>query len=225
MTRVLVLTALDVEARGLARHLGLAPVAGASSPHFIGGVLELATIGLRGARLAERAAGWRAPELVVSAGACGALAPALAVGALVVPTVVLQGAGERWPTATLPWLSGAGALLTVGEVVESAAQKARLWMETGALAVDMESAVIMAWARGRNVPAAVVRGVSDDAERGIPAALAAAVSEDGRVRPLRAVTAALTRATALGDLLELRAGTGAALKTVAAALATLARAS
>ena len=68
MTRVLVLTALDVEARALARHLGLAPVAGASSPHFIGGVLELATIGLRGARLAERAAGWRAPELVVSAG-------------------------------------------------------------------------------------------------------------------------------------------------------------
>lgn len=225
MTRVLVLTALDVEARGLARHLGLAPVPGASSPHFIGGVLELATIGLRGARLAERAAGWRAPELVVSAGACGALAPALAVGALVVPTVVLQGAGERWPTATLPRLSGDGALLTVGEVVESAAQKARLWMETGALAVDMESAAIMAWARGRNVPAAVVRGVSDDAERGIPAALAAAVSEDGRVRPLRAVTAALTRATALGDLLELRAGTEAALKTVAAALATLARAS
>jgi adenosylhomocysteine nucleosidase len=225
VTRVLVLTALDVEARGLARHLGLAPVPGAPSPHFIGGVLELAAIGLRGARLAARAAGWRTPELVVSAGACGALAPALAVGARVVPTVVLQGAAERWPTATLPRLSGDGALLTVGEVVESAAQKARLWMETGALAVDMESAAIMAWARERNVPAAVVRGVSDDAERGIPAALAAAVSEDGRVRPLRAVTAALTRATALGDLLELRAGTGAALKTVAAALATLARAS
>src|SRR5205823_12545868 len=88
-----------------------------------------------------------------------------------------------------PRLSGDGALLTVGAVVESAAQKARLWMETGALAVDMESAAIMAWARGRDVPAAVVRGVSDDAERGIPAALAAAVSEDGRVRPLRAVTA------------------------------------
>src|SRR5258708_30538555 len=110
VTRVLVLTALDVEARGLARHLGLAPVPGASSPHFIGGVLELATIGLRGARLAERAAGWRAPELVVSAGACGALAPALAVGALVVPTVVLPCAGQPWPPATLPTLSRASPL-------------------------------------------------------------------------------------------------------------------
>jgi len=50
-----------------------------------------------------------------------------------------------------------------------------------------------------------------------------AVGDDGRVRPLRAVSAALSRATALGDLLELRAGTEAALKTAAAALATLAR--
>jgi len=223
VTRVLVLTAIDLEARGLARHLGLAPVAGAAFPHFLGGVLELATVGLRGARLAARAAQWRAPDLVVSAGACGALAPALAVGALVVPTVVLGPAGARWPTAALPRLSGDGALLTVGDAVESAAQKARLWMETGALAVDMESATIMAWAQARNVPAAAVRGVSDDAERGIPAALAAAVRDDGRVRPLRAVTAALTRAAALGDLLELRAGTEAALRSVAAALATLAR--
>jgi nucleoside phosphorylase len=223
VTRVLVLTAIDVEARGLARHLGLARVPGATFSHFIGGVLELATIGLRGARLAERAAACRTPELVVSAGACGALAPALAVGALVVPSAVLGPEGARWPTATPPSLAPAGVLLTVGEVVESATQKARLWMESGALAVDMESSLIMAWAHERGVPAAVVRAVSDDAERGIPAALAAAVSEDGRVRPLRAVSAALTRPTALADLLELRAGTEAALKSVAGALATLAR--
>jgi hypothetical protein len=173
VTRVLVLTAIDVEARGLARHLGLARVPGATFSHFIGGVLG--------------------PE------------------------------GARWPTATPPSLAPAGVLLTVGEVVESATQKARLWMESGALAVDMESSLIMAWAHERGVPAAVVRAVSDDAERGIPAALAAAVSEDGRVRPLRAVSAALTRPTALADLLELRAGTEAALKSVAGALATLAR--
>ena len=223
MTRVLVLTAIDVEAKGLARRLGLPAVPGATYPHFIGGVIELATIGLRGARLAERAATWRQADLVVSAGACGALAPSLAVGGLVVPTIVLGADGAHWTTAALPRLTREGALLTVADVVESAAVKARLWMETGAVAVDMESAPIMAWAQQRGVPAAVVRAVSDDAERGIPAALAAAVGEDGRVRPLRAVSAALSRATALGDLMELRAGTAAALQSVAAALATLAR--
>ncbi|HZF02962.1 MAG TPA: hypothetical protein VE932_01365 [Patescibacteria group bacterium] len=223
MTRVLVLTAIDLEARGLARHLGLAPVPGAGFPHFVGGALELATVGLRGARLAARAAHWRTPDLVVSAGACGALAPALAVGALVVPTVVLGPDGTRWPTAPLSRVPGDGALLTVAAVVESAAQKARLWMETGALAVDMESAAVMAWARERGVPAAVVRAVSDDAESSLPAALAGAVGEDGRVRPLRAVTAALTRQTSVNALLGLRAATEAALRSVAAALATLAR--
>jgi adenosylhomocysteine nucleosidase len=223
VTRVLVLTALDIEARGLARHLGLPPVPGARLPHFGNGMLELTAVGLRASRLAERAVNWRARELVISAGVCGALAPALSVGALVVPTVVLSPAGGRWPTASVPGLGADGALLTVGDVVESAAQKARLWMETGALAVDMESAPILAWARERGTPAAVVRAVADDAERGIPAALAAAVRDDGRVRPLRAVSAALARATALGDLLELRAGTEAALKTAAAALATMAR--
>src|SRR5262249_57242835 len=144
---------------------------GATFPHFVGGVLELATIGLRGARLAERAAACRPPELVVSAGACGALAPALAVGAPVVPSAVLGPDGARWPTATPPSLAPAGALLTVREVIESATQKARLWMESAALAVDMESALIMAWAHERGVPAAVVRAVSDDAERGLPAGL------------------------------------------------------
>ena len=223
MTRVLVLTALDIEARGLARHLGLPPVPGARLPHFGNGILELAAVGLRAARLTERAVNWRARDLVISAGVCGALAPALSVGALVVPTVVLGPDGGRWSTTSVAGLAADGALLTVGDVVESAAQKARLWMETGALAVDMESAPILAWARERGTPAAVVRAVADDAERGIPAALAAAVRDDGRVRPLRAVSAALARATALGDLLELRAGTEAALKTAAAALATMAR--
>ena len=223
MTRVLVLTALDIEARGLARHLGLSRMPGARLAHFFGGALEVAAVGLRAARLAERAENWRARDLVISAGVCGALAPALSVGALVVPTVVLGPDGGRWSTTSVAGLAADGALLTVGDVVESAAQKARLWMETGALAVDMESAPILAWARERGTPAAVVRAVADDAERGIPAALAAAVRDDGRVRPLRAVSAALARATALGDLLELRAGTEAALKTAAAALATMAR--
>jgi hypothetical protein len=123
----------------------------------------------------------------------------------------------------VPRLEAGGTLLTVVEVVETAAQKSRLWLETGARAVDMESAPILAWAAERDGPGAVVRAVSDSAARGIPAALAASVDEDGRVRPLRAVTAALARPAALSGLVELRAGTEAALKRVAAALATLAR--
>jgi hypothetical protein len=87
----------------------------------------------------------------------------------------------------------------------------------------MESAAILAWAAERGVVGAVIRAVSDSADRGIPAAVAASVADDGRVSPLRAVTAALARVTTITGLMELRAGTEAALKSVAGALATLAR--
>ena len=223
MTRVLVVTAVELETRSLARQLGLERVGGSAWPHFRGGALELLCVGPRAAHIDARAAG-SATTLVVSAGVCGALAPDLAEGDLVVPEAVVGAGAIRHATAALPGLRRAGHLLTVDAVVSTAELKARLWMETGAHAVDMESAVILAWARERGVPAAVVRAVSDDAGHGIPAALSAAVGEDGRVRPLRAVAAALSRATALGDLLELRAGTEAALKSVAGALAKVARA-
>lgn len=223
MTRVLVLTAVDVEARGLARHLGLDRVAHSPWPHFAGGALEVACVGLRASQLRARAERLRPFDVVVSAGACGALAPGLHVGELVVPEVVVDAAGRRWPTAPVRRLTAAGTLLTVGEVVETPAQKSRLWLETGARAVDMESALVLAWAAERRVAGAVIRAVADSADRGVPAALASSVGDDGRVRPLRAVTAALGRAAAFADLVELRAGTAAALKTVAGALGRVAR--
>ena len=223
MTRVLVLTAVDVEARGLARRLGLARISSSAWPHFAGGVLEVACVGLRASQLRARADRLRPADLVVSAGACGALAPTLSVGELVVPDIVVDLGGQRWPTAPVGRLAAAGTLLTVAQVLETPAQKSRLWLETGARAVDMESAPILAWAAERGEPGAVIRAVSDGAERGVPASLAASVGEDGRVRPLRAVTAALGRATAFADLINLRAGSESAMNSVAAALARLAR--
>ena len=223
MTRLLVLTAVDVEARGLARHLGLARVRSSAWPHFVGGALEIACVGLRASQLRARAEALRPFDLVVSAGACGALAPELTAGELVVPELVVDRAGQRWPTARMRRLPPAGTLLSVSDIVETPAEKSRLWLETGARAVDMESAAILTWAAERGALGAVVRAVSDRADRGIPAAVAASVADDGRVSPLRAVTAALTRATTVSGLMELRASTETALKRVAGALATLAR--
>ena len=63
MSRILVLTALDVEARGLARHLGLDPV----PAHLLAALcaaarLEIAAVGL-GARAPARApSAWPSPS-------------------------------------------------------------------------------------------------------------------------------------------------------------------
>ncbi|MGH7312671.1 MAG: hypothetical protein ACREJV_05820, partial [Candidatus Rokuibacteriota bacterium] len=193
MTHVLVLAAVEVEAHRLAHHLRLAPVAGASWPHYRSGAIEIIGVGLRAHLLAARSvdASLSAPALVVSAGACGALDPQLGRGDLVVPETVVATTGVRHATDPLPELGGRGVLLTVAEVAQTAAAKARLWMETGALAVDMESAPIVEWARARRLRVAVVRAVSDTAEQAVPADVAALVDPGGRVRPGQALRAAL----------------------------------
>lgn len=222
MRRVLVLTGVDIEARGLARHLELARVSSSDFPHFLSGALEIACVGLRAAYI-ERAARCSRPALVISAGACGALAPQLAEGDLVIPSAVIGPGGVRSATAVLPGCPASGILLSVAGVLDSPAVKARLWMESGAIAVDMESAAILAWAKTLGVRAAVVRAVSDTSERGVPPDLAAVVADDGRVRPMRAVSAALVRPRVVTDALALRSGTNAALKTIAQALGKIAR--
>jgi len=221
--QVLVLTAVDVEARGLARHLGLAAVSGSEGPHYRAGVLEVACVGPRAGRLAERASAWRAPSLVVSAGACGALAPDLAVGALVAPEAVIGPDGARLATSAIPSLTRAGTLLTVADIVHTPEDKARLWIETGAVAVDMESSVLLEWARAAGVPAVVIRAVSDTAASRVPPDLAALVEPGGRVNRGHALRAMLARPGAVADAIALGRGTGAALRTVAAAIARLAR--
>lgn len=222
MTHVLVLTAVDVEANGLGRHLGLRRIPG-DFPHFIGGALEVACVGVRAAALAERAPAFRPASLVISAGACGALAPTLAAGDLVVPERVIDPDGASLATDPLPSLTATGVLLSVDRVVTTAAAKARWWMQTGALAVDMESALILAWARERGAAAAVVRAVSDTATEAVPEDLAGIVEPGGRVRTAQALRVALARPSAVADALALGRGTAAALRTVAAALARLTR--
>jgi adenosylhomocysteine nucleosidase len=221
---VLVLTALELEARALARALGLEAVAGSGMPHFRDASLEIGTVGVRASELLARAERWRPPALVVCAGVCGALSPELREGDRVVPEVVITSEGQRWPVDRVSGLAAAGTLYCASGVVESASDKARLWLETGAMAVDMESALILGWARAQAIPVVVVRAVSDTSAEAVPAEFAAAVGSDGRLHATRAVRAVLARPATLGRALALRRGTASALATVARTLATLWRA-
>jgi hypothetical protein len=223
VTHLLVLTAVEVEARGLARHLRLNRVGDAGWPHYRAGAIEIVGVGLGAACLEERLAAASPPSLVVSAGACGALAPYLRRGDLVVPEIVIRFDGSRAVTDSWPGLARQGTLLSVAGLVETPAAKARLWLETGALAADMESGPVLAWARARGAPVVVVRGVSDTAAQAVPPDLAGLVEPGGRVRRGQAVRVALNRPRALADALALGRGTEAALASVARVLGELAR--
>jgi adenosylhomocysteine nucleosidase len=229
---ILILTAVELEARALARRLGLPAITVLPFPAFSRDRLRVAPVGLRAGLLAARwprlMAGLSQP-LVVSAGVCGALAPELEAGDLILPESVLGPDGERLNVTPSPHRRAlelavgahGGLLATSREVTASAEAKAALFARTGAVAVDMESTAILAHAAAAGCPALVVRGVSDPAAESLAPELVELVSAEGKLRPVRAL-ALLAHPRLLPRALALRRATRQALAAVGRLLEALA---
>jgi nucleoside phosphorylase len=235
VTDTLILTGIQLEARALASQLELQRCSG--FPFLVferrgDRLVRLAPVGLRATLLPARWAALVADlvsPLVISAGTCGALSPELGIGDLVLPENVLGSSGERLNVtfgvhAAALERSGsarAGLLLTSPTLVETPEAKARCGRATGASAVDMESAAILAWASRQGCPSLVVRAVSDTAQQHLPAQLAGLVTPDGALRIGKALALALTHPRTLPQAFRLRRGTKTALKRVAGFLSML----
>ena len=233
MNGILILTAVELEAAGLARELELPALSGLPFRAYGRGAVRIVPVGpgagLLPARWAPGLAGLSTP-LVISAGLCGGLDPGLTVGDLVVPARVLGISGAALAVtadahARACALAGPAvetrALATAAHVVATPADKAALRAATGAVAVDMESAAIVTAAHAAGASALVVRAVSDDAESSVPAALTALVSPEGRMRGGRALLLAFTQPQTLPRALALRRGSRRAVAAVARVLAGL----
>lgn len=123
---------------------------------------------------------------IISFGCAGGLDPELAPGSCVVATGVLTRAGliaadPAWTRALAAQLPGARTGLLAGLDLPLAASgsKARLWRESGACAVDMESHTAAREAQRYDLPFAACRVVLDPAWRSIPSCALAALREDG----------------------------------------------
>ncbi len=164
-------------------------------------------------------------DAVASFGIAGALDPALEAGTLVMPKGVLDmgTGGEEFATddgwrsrlaATAP--AASGKLASVAAPVTTPAHKAQLFSETGAVAVDMESAIAARLAADKGLPFLVVRAIADDARLALPAAALAGVDGDGRVKPLAATMALLSRPGELFGLIRLARATAEARRRLTA---------
>lgn len=144
----------------------------------------------RGARkMAENLANDGAAALI-SFGLAGGLDPRLDAGAALVPRRVLhQGSVYDCDPGLLRLLQGAGLavdLLLAGDtVVGTVADKHRLWTDTKAAAVDLESGAVAEVAAARGLPFAVLRAVCDPARRNLPSAAIDALDQTGRVAPMK----------------------------------------
>jgi hypothetical protein len=158
-----------------------AALVGATAP---GTRVERSGMGYRSAAAAAERILRRRPALLVSTGFCGALAPDLRAGDVVVATEVLDVAsGERLPvsaeaTAAVP--GRRGVIATSPHPLTDPASR----RDVPGAAVDMESAALARAAAAAGVPFAAVRAVSDAVGDRVPPALAAL----GDAPPLRAAT-------------------------------------
>jgi adenosylhomocysteine nucleosidase len=140
---------------------------------------------------------------VISFGVAGGLCPTLKSGDVVVATEVMAG-DARWLAGLAlseELIAGAGfrrrrvvqgGLAGVEKLVAAQAGKAALHLETGAVAVDMESHIAAAYAAEAGLPFAALRVVSDPAGRALPELAVGAIKANGEI-DLRKVLRGLAR--------------------------------
>ena len=179
-----------------------------------------------GARAAAERLVAEGATALVSFGLAGGLDPALPAGALLVPFAVV--ADGAWLAADLTLATALGgpttrqALVSVAAIVASATAKARLWHETGAAAVDLESGMVAEVARERALPFAVLRAICDPGTQGLPPAALTAMDAEGRIGMGRVLAALARHPGQLAALLALARDAAAARRALAARIAALA---
>ena len=127
---------------------------------------------------------------IVSFGVCGGLDPALPAGSVVVPKAIL---GPEAISVDLGWHSRltdllkddfditSNSLLSVEKTVATTEEKAVLYKQTGACAVDMESAVLARQAALCDLAFIAVRVVHDPASQTLPAAFKDIIKSNGQL--------------------------------------------
>jgi purine-nucleoside phosphorylase len=138
---------------------------------------------------------------VVSTGFCGALDPSLHIGQIFVADAV---DGTPIPAPQSAGNHTAGPLASIDHVAQTATEKHKL-RQTGAAAVDMEAAGVLARAEARNLPFFCVRSVTDLAAETFVNDLNAALRSDGHFDTMQILGSAMCRPfTRIPELVRLR---------------------
>ena len=148
-----------------------------------------------GAAFAARSLAEQGVRALVSFGLAGGLDPSLRPGAIIVPRAFLVGGRRLEADAALGARLGGftdGDLVCGPAIVATAGEKARLFRDTGGVAVDLESGAVVRVASDWGLPFAALRAICDPAERTLPPAALHALSGGGAIA-LRRVAASVAR--------------------------------
>lgn len=154
-------------------------------------------------------------EVIVSVGLCGALAPALRVGDVVVGSSV-NGVAIGLPRTLLK--ATEGGVASINRVAGTIDEKQRL-ARSGAVVVEMEAAGVLEAALKLGRPFFCVKAVSDTADEAFALDLNAARDEHGRFRVARIMGQTVRKPWVIGpELVRLKRNSGRAAKALGAFL-------
>jgi adenosylhomocysteine nucleosidase len=129
------------------------------------------------------------------AGLAGALDPSLAIGDLII---------DDWPEGMpMPASAKRGAIHTARGIAATPAQKADLFAQTRAAAVDMESATVRQWALRHGAAFGAVRAISDRADQALDPIFLTFIDPWGRPKLRRILSSLVSRPKRLPALLRL----------------------
>lgn len=161
---------------------------------------------------------------ILSVGVSGGLSPHLSCGDIILGEVVRTRTGEEFFASRnlIASMETAGETVAIPRavifgsdaIVANVREKAMLFDQFGAVAVDMESHGAARAARMAGVPFAAVRAIADTADRALPPAALYAVAPDGGTRVIPVLIECAKAPRQFPSLLQLGADSGRALKSL-----------
>ena len=190
-----------------------------------GVTLGVSGVGPRRAGLASRRLLEKGATALLSWGSAGGLSPKLSPGSLILPKIIIGSdrnvyhADPSWHKNLCNRLRGqvdvhTGTLAESSTVVQTSAEKAILFQQTGAIGVDMESAAVAAAAQEARVPFIAVRVVADSTDITLPSSALNACDEFGRLNFLKLIRGIAERPRELFPLIRLARDYRAAQRTL-----------
>lgn len=161
-------------------------------------------------------------RLILSCGIAGALHPSLRVGDVVIdlkPLPSPEGEGLR---KLLP-NAHHGTIVGQDHIAATVAEKAALFAQTGALAVDMESHVAARVADRHGIPFAAIRTISDTAQEDLPPAALVGMNPDGSMALGRVLLSLVRRPSQLPALIRTGRSAEAAFSSLAPVAGAIAK--
>jgi adenosylhomocysteine nucleosidase len=154
---------------------------------------------------------------LISFGVAGGLSPDLRPGTCVVGSAIVSGTKRfvthrGWSQSVLETIPDAvhGEIAGVSAPVAHPDDKRALHLDTGAIAVDMESHIVASAAAERGIPMAAIRVITDPAHRTLPKTALAAMRQNGTIDIISVISSVVKHPFELPALLRIARDAAAA---------------